>query len=137
MTRQFHQVVAAVIRQSDTALLVHQQGAGDTAASWALPGGVVEEGELLDEALAREVREETGLEVLEAGRPAYVAQLDDPGDEHQTIAFVFEVQAWRGEIRPADPDEVILDSEFCAMSETIDGLDAPPGRLCVNRLWLI
>jgi len=44
-------------------LLVQQQAPHDPAATWSLPGGVAEHGELLTEAHVREVFEETGLEV--------------------------------------------------------------------------
>ena len=118
------QIAAALIRQDDTVLLVRQQGAEDPADSWALPGGVVEEGELLTEALVREVREETGLEVLQVGPLAYLAQFDDPADDHQTMAFVFEVREWRGAAQPADPDKVILGLEFCALPDAISRLQA-------------
>lgn len=53
--------VAAVIRDGDGRVLLVKQTYG--RLNWELPGGGVEPGESLVEAVRREVREETGLEV--------------------------------------------------------------------------
>ena len=55
--------VGAVIRDGDRVLLV-QRGQEPLKGDWSLPGGVVELGETLEAALAREVREETSLDVV-------------------------------------------------------------------------
>lgn len=52
--------VGAVIIQDNRALLV-QRGTEPAKGQWSIPGGLIDVGETLREAVVREVREETGL----------------------------------------------------------------------------
>jgi 8-oxo-dGTP diphosphatase len=55
--------VGAVVFEADCVLLV-RRGKAPLAGEWSLPGGAVELGETLEEAIIREVAEETGLRVV-------------------------------------------------------------------------
>jgi 8-oxo-dGTP diphosphatase len=123
-----HQVAAALIRKGDDILLVQQQGPTDPFPTWALPGGRVEPGERLSGALIREVREETGLEILHPDRLVYFVELQDQEDGSQSQAFVFEVERWEGRIRVADPDGFILNAGFFSLAEAMDRLEKLPWR---------
>ena len=57
-------VVAAVIRDGDKVLLLERSPEDYLGGMFELPSGVVETGETLDEALRREVAEETGFTVI-------------------------------------------------------------------------
>ena len=59
--RPFLAVSAAVIR--DGKVLIIRRAAGIATGIYTLPGGVVETGETLTDAVVREVREETALEI--------------------------------------------------------------------------
>jgi len=54
--------VGAVIVKDGRVLLV-QRGTEPALGRWSIPGGLIEVGEALSEAVVREVREETGLEI--------------------------------------------------------------------------
>jgi ADP-ribose pyrophosphatase YjhB (NUDIX family) len=58
-------VGAVCIRQGR--LLLIQRGRGVAVGAWSLPGGRVEHGELLEDAVRRELLEETGLQVRVLG----------------------------------------------------------------------
>ena len=55
--------VGAVVVREDGCVLLVRRRQPPRAGEWSLPGGLVELGESLDEAVRREVREECGIEV--------------------------------------------------------------------------
>jgi 8-oxo-dGTP diphosphatase len=67
-----------VVVIEDDSLLVVQRGRGANAGLWAVPGGKVDLGESMRAAAAREVREETGLEV-EIGEVIWIGEAIGPG----------------------------------------------------------
>jgi 8-oxo-dGTP diphosphatase len=54
--------VGAVVWR-DGAVLIERRGQPPAQGSWSLPGGLVDTGETLEQAVAREVREECNIEV--------------------------------------------------------------------------
>lgn len=120
-------VVGALVRQGDAVLLVKQRGADDDAPAWSVPGGVVEDGEMLTDALKREVREEAGLEVLSVGSIEYVVNSAHEGGN--TIAIVFNVMRWRGTPKPDDPDGLVSDCRFVSLPEAVRLVELLPYRM--------
>ena len=112
--------VSAVIRRDSRVLLVKGSADGEDAA-WFLPGGKVEPGELLTDALRREVREESGLLVTDVGELAWVCAMawrsDDAAGEG--FAFVFEVADPGGEPCCADPDSIVSEAAFFPVDEAV------------------
>jgi ADP-ribose pyrophosphatase YjhB (NUDIX family) len=68
--------VGAIVHDAGGRLLVIRRGHPPGEGLWSLPGGRVEPGESDDEAVVRELAEETGLRV-EAGR--LVGRVERPG----------------------------------------------------------
>ena len=72
----------------DGRLLLIRRGHGPAAGEWSVPGGRVEGGETLAEAVVREVAEETGLEAVCDDLAGWVERI---GDGHHFVIFDFLV----------------------------------------------
>jgi ADP-ribose pyrophosphatase YjhB (NUDIX family) len=97
-TRPFLAVSAAIIR--DGRVLVVRRARPPANGLFSLPGGVVEAGETLHEAIAREVREETSLEiepVALAGYREVIARDDDARVERHFVILPFAARWLAGE----------------------------------------
>jgi len=86
-----------VTRDEKEVLIVGNEYESGKPLIWNLPGGVVEPGEDLQGAVYRELYEETGLEVEEIGRLAWVIQMHRAPNPN-IMGFAFEIASWRGKI---------------------------------------
>ncbi|MDT5015904.1 MAG: 8-oxo-dGTP diphosphatase [Mycobacterium sp.] len=106
------QLVIGIIRRGDEVLLVRESLGADGEMLWSLPGGGAKIGELLHEALRREMLEETGLVV---GNPVSTAFLVHVDSERypSALALAFEIDTWEGDVTPQDDD--IVNAAFFPM----------------------
>jgi len=117
--------VAAIVLDDDRVLLV-RRGREPAKGRWSLPGGVIELGERSAEAVVREVREETGVEV----EPIRVVAIYDPivRDEEGKVRFHYILLEYlcrpiRGEPKPSSD---VLDARWFHLRE-LAYIDISPG----------
>ncbi|MCI0439929.1 MAG: NUDIX domain-containing protein [Chloroflexi bacterium] len=114
-------------------------------AEWVMPAGSVELDESVFDCLKREVKEESGLDVVSA---TPIAIYSEPrfsfknafGAEHQMLAIVFRVDEWTGTLR-TETDETVEARFFpldnlprinAVYRETIEDLKSFNGRLILK-----
>jgi 8-oxo-dGTP diphosphatase len=115
--------VGAIIVADDRMLLV-QRGNEPGRGKWSVPGGRVEPGEQLRQAVVREVREETGLAVIVGDLAGWVERISD--DHHLVILDFFAGPVERERALTAGDDAA--DARWVPFAE-VAGLDLVDGLL--------
>lgn len=99
---------------------------------WLLPGGGLEWGETLHEAVRREVEEETGL-LVSVGDLLFLSETLSPEGDKHLVHLVFQGSFEGGELR-VPSEERITDVRWIELSE-VPGLTLhPPMQVALGRL---
>ncbi len=98
---------------------------GELVRTWDLPGGRVEAGELLHETLARELMEETGLQLVGVPRFLFVQEgerLAERQRQHAWRSFFFAAEVGPGQ---PEPGHEVLAVRWMDRDELRQELTAP------------
>jgi 8-oxo-dGTP diphosphatase len=104
--------VDVIIEYPDRRIILIKRGKDPNRGSWALPGGIVEEGETVEQAAIREAREETGIQV---SLRRLVGVFSDPGRDprghYVTVAFLADPVEGSPEAS-SDAADLIITKDF-------------------------
>jgi 8-oxo-dGTP diphosphatase len=121
-------VAAAVIVRGDRVLLTQRKTGSHLAGAWEFPGGKVELGEDPRDALARELKEEIGVEAL-VGRPVEITF--HAYAEKDVLLLFFEAALVKGSPEPSAID--VADLKWARRAE-LDDAAFPPADVAVLAL---
>jgi 8-oxo-dGTP diphosphatase len=120
--------VGAFVRDADGRLLVVERGQPPGEGMWSVPGGKQEPGETLAQAVAREVREETGLAVQVGALACVVERI---GDDHHYVIVDYHARVIGGELAAGGDARA---ARFVALDE-LDRLPHNLGEVLATMTW--
>ena len=108
--RSIVDVAVGVLLQADGRFLLTSRPAGKVYAGyWEFPGGKLEPGESVEQALARELHEELGLDIDPAAVQRWREQLVDY--PHALVRLHFcKLFSWRGELQMREGQAFVWDT---------------------------
>ena len=94
--------VVALVEDPEGRLLYTKRNHEPKLGAWAWPGGWVDRGEVVEEAVAREVKEETGLDVALDGLIGVFSQAGQPA-----VLVAYRAHAAGGRLAPGPEAEAV------------------------------
>ena len=123
-------IAAGILVRDRSVLLVENHWPSKTA--WTLPGGVVEPSESVTDALKREFREETNLDIVEVGLLGYVLQNRVSTLNEEGLVLAFHVQSVSGKLAALN-DEFVRNARFVPFEELQSMLTSPVNLTPLER----
>ena len=136
MTAIIHAAVAVLERPSGEVLLAQRPAGKAWSGWWEFPGGKIESGETAAQALARELQEELGMQVVQAS--PWLTRTHQYPEKTVRLHF-FKVREWLGEPQSLEqqawswqnPNQLTVDPLLPAnqpIMQALPRLSSPPVR---------
>lgn len=124
-------MVAGGLIEGPEGLLLVRNRRRDGSLDWSPPGGVIDVagGESVRPGLSREVAEETGLLVEDWHGPVYHVEAEAESLGWRLRVEVHQAGSYRGEVKVADPDGIVVDARFVPAEDCL-------GHLARGQRWV-
>jgi 8-oxo-dGTP diphosphatase len=122
-----------ILEREDGKILLHKRS---DFKAWALPGGAPEERESCEQAIVREIFEETGLTIKQyqacafASEPEYEIVTYPNGDRVHGFGLVLHATKWEGELIDSNDETLAID--FFAPNQLPDMIECD--RIAIEQL---
>ncbi len=122
-------VVACAILDDDNRILLAKRPEGKAFAGlWEFPGGKVEVGETLEQALIRELREELDMDVKESCLAPF-SFASHAYDDFQLIMPLYICRRWKRQIKPMEGQELAW-----VAAHKLAGYETPPADVGLKAM---
>lgn len=123
--KKLPKVVVSALVEQDGKYLLTKEVLEDNQEYWIIPGGKVDFGESLEDAVKREIKEETGLEI-EISKFLGHHEAIFPHLDYHTVIFFYLAKPTQGEIMLEDK---VIDGKFVSKA------DLPSLNLVSSAKW--
>jgi len=101
---------------------------------WYVPGGTANNDEGTLDALRREVKEETNIDIIAIGRLIYKVKHTNHKRVWYSDIYVYEIQDWNGEIKINDPDGDTVKVKWFNIKQAISVIKKVPFQVMSEPL---
>ncbi|WP_370981304.1 8-oxo-dGTP diphosphatase MutT [Agaribacterium sp. ZY112] len=127
MPKHIRVVVGVIENEFGQILISQRQGQQHLAGLWEFPGGKLDAGESAEQALSRELKEELGIEVLQAD---FLFDIKHTYPEKSVCLHIFHVKAFSGVEQGLEGQPL----RWLARAD-IDTVELPPANKAIVE-WL-
>ena len=96
---------------------------------WCLPGGTADKNEGILDALIREIKEETNIDICDIDKPIYTVKHTNHKRKWHSDIYTYKIKNWSGDLEINDPDDDIIELKWFNIEQAIGVIKNLPFRV--------
>lgn len=101
---------------------------------WYIPGGTADKNEQPLDALRREIKEETNIDINVIDEPVYIVKHTNYKRGWYSDIYVYEIKDWSGKLEINDPDGDTIELKWFSINQAIDVIKKVPFKVMSEPL---